>query len=512
MEILEAYDLTGSFRSTAALCGVDHHTVRRYVAARAAGLDPAASVRPPGDRRSVRRQDHRVGRALGGRVRADVVHRKLAAMGFVGSERTTRRVVAQLKSDYVRSTHRIYKPWVTEPGMWLQFDYGKGPIVGGRPPRCFARGWPGRASGWSSHWRTRRSPRGVGPRPDVAGHRGCADLSVDRQREDGDHPSCGRSGSAQSRDPRRRPLLRGRPSTPAWWPIPSPKAAPRRRCASPRPTCCLVPTTWWGIIATSPRSRRPVPRRPSGSTPGSTERPASDPSTVWRSKQACIAIPPEPYTVAFGETRTVSWSSLISFQGSALLGPPPACARRWSSCRRHGDEVVIVATGPDGAKEVARHPVAAKARSTLRDEHYPPDAAHPERRPQAANNQPRPSSSPSAKEPGVTWQRCGHRGPPARRAHGRSDRPGRAVDAGILDEALGLGRFGRSVRRRRSCLDSRRSTRTAPAHRPKTTPFSPAPSLGPPRKSEREHRRLRRGGRIGPATSSALSAPGGSRA
>lgn len=44
MEVLEAYDLTGSFRSSAQLCGVDHHTVRRYVAARDAGLDPAAAV------------------------------------------------------------------------------------------------------------------------------------------------------------------------------------------------------------------------------------------------------------------------------------------------------------------------------------------------------------------------------------------------------------------------------------------------------------------------------------
>ncbi|MDA8342194.1 MAG: IS21 family transposase, partial [Actinomycetota bacterium] len=40
MEVLEAYDLTRSFRSAALLCGVDHHTVARYVAARDAGLDP----------------------------------------------------------------------------------------------------------------------------------------------------------------------------------------------------------------------------------------------------------------------------------------------------------------------------------------------------------------------------------------------------------------------------------------------------------------------------------------
>ncbi len=49
LEILEAYDLTKSFRSAAALVGCDHHTVARYVAARAAGLDPSTG----GDRPSV---------------------------------------------------------------------------------------------------------------------------------------------------------------------------------------------------------------------------------------------------------------------------------------------------------------------------------------------------------------------------------------------------------------------------------------------------------------------------
>src|SRR4030095_1231832 len=37
MEILEAYDLTGSYRGAAELVGCDHHTVARYVALRAAG-------------------------------------------------------------------------------------------------------------------------------------------------------------------------------------------------------------------------------------------------------------------------------------------------------------------------------------------------------------------------------------------------------------------------------------------------------------------------------------------
>jgi len=44
MEILEAFDLTGSYRAAAELAGCDHHTVARYVAAREAGTltaDPA---------------------------------------------------------------------------------------------------------------------------------------------------------------------------------------------------------------------------------------------------------------------------------------------------------------------------------------------------------------------------------------------------------------------------------------------------------------------------------------
>ena len=59
------------------------------------------------------------------------MHKKLVAMGYTGSERTTRRVVAALKANYSRQNHRIYKPWITEPGMWLQYDFGAGPVIDG---------------------------------------------------------------------------------------------------------------------------------------------------------------------------------------------------------------------------------------------------------------------------------------------------------------------------------------------------------------------------------------------
>jgi transposase len=66
-----------------------------------------------------------------GWVRADVVHEKLVAMGYRGSERTTRRVVAALKKAYEHEHRRVYKPWITEPGAWLQYDFGAGPVIDG---------------------------------------------------------------------------------------------------------------------------------------------------------------------------------------------------------------------------------------------------------------------------------------------------------------------------------------------------------------------------------------------
>jgi hypothetical protein len=52
-----------------------------------------------------------------GRIRADVVHDKLIAMGFVGSARTTRRAMAEAKAGYGAGRRRMYRPWISEPGL-----------------------------------------------------------------------------------------------------------------------------------------------------------------------------------------------------------------------------------------------------------------------------------------------------------------------------------------------------------------------------------------------------------
>jgi hypothetical protein len=56
-------------------------------------------------------------------VRADVVHERLVARGFAGDERSTRRTVTELKQSWRDGHRRKYRPWVPEPGMWLQFDW-----------------------------------------------------------------------------------------------------------------------------------------------------------------------------------------------------------------------------------------------------------------------------------------------------------------------------------------------------------------------------------------------------
>ena len=131
MKILDAYDLTGSLRDAGELAGCSHHTVKRYVDRRAAGgeLDRAVARQQLIDE-YLPKVEEWVERSKG-KVRADKAHEKLLTMGYTGSERTTRRVVATLKASYRAGHVRVHRPWVTEPGMWLQYDYGDGPVVDG---------------------------------------------------------------------------------------------------------------------------------------------------------------------------------------------------------------------------------------------------------------------------------------------------------------------------------------------------------------------------------------------
>lgn len=138
MEILEGFDLTGSYRDAAELAGCSPNTVARYVAARAAGMlvGGRAAPRPSVIDEFLPKLEELVERSKG-KIRADVAYDKIVAMGFSGSERTTRRAVAQLKAAWRSGRRRVHRPWVAEPGMWAQYDFGDGPRVAGAPTILF---------------------------------------------------------------------------------------------------------------------------------------------------------------------------------------------------------------------------------------------------------------------------------------------------------------------------------------------------------------------------------------
>jgi hypothetical protein len=148
MEILAAYDLTQSYRDAAALVGCAPNTVARYVLARDAG----GLRTTPAQRNQLidafREKVEEWVDSSHGRIRADVAQRKLEAMGYSGSERTTRRAVADAKAVYRAGHRRRFRPWLPEPGLWFQWDYADGPQVEDGRRGCFAPGWRGASTAW----------------------------------------------------------------------------------------------------------------------------------------------------------------------------------------------------------------------------------------------------------------------------------------------------------------------------------------------------------------------------
>src|SRR3989441_10034457 len=139
MEILAAYDLTHSFRDAGELTGCSHHTVARYVRARDAGQLQTTPVQRNQVIDPFRNYIEGWVDDSHGYVRADVVQDKLEALGlgYAGSERTIRRAVAEAKAGYRAGHRRRFRPWLPEPGLWFQWDYGDGPQVDGRKTWLF---------------------------------------------------------------------------------------------------------------------------------------------------------------------------------------------------------------------------------------------------------------------------------------------------------------------------------------------------------------------------------------
>ena len=132
MEILEAFALTNSYRAAGELAGCSHHTVEHWVTMRDKGLLPDGQSpveRPKLVDGFMPKIEEWVERS-NGKVRGDVVFDKLVGLGFEGSDRTVRRALAVVKLNWRAGRRRVYRPWVVEPGMWAQWDWGHGPKIG----------------------------------------------------------------------------------------------------------------------------------------------------------------------------------------------------------------------------------------------------------------------------------------------------------------------------------------------------------------------------------------------
>lgn len=389
MEILEAYDLTGSLRAAAKLAGCDHKTVAHWVAQRdlAAGLVPVTErARPAMAPVFVAKIDELVERS-GGRIRADVAHGKLVAIGYEGSERTTRRWVADSKRQWRRQHGRRTRPWIPEPGLWMQWDYGDGPVVDGRRVVLFCA-W----LAWSRFrvvvplWdkslpsvvigldRAFRYFDGV---PTYA-------LTDNEKTVSVDHVAGIAVRNQQIVAAARHYGVSIQTCVPA---DPQSKGGSENTVKIAKAD--LVPTDhnlrdeyesmsevqdaceqWMSDVNTRPhRSTHEPP----------VFRLAQEHERLHR-------VPARPHTVVFGETRKVSWQSTVSV-GSAVYSVPHELVDQIVWVRAAGDELIVVsATGPDGPREVARHQLTTPGRPSIQDEHYPP---RPEgalaRRPRARN-------------------------------------------------------------------------------------------------------------------------------
>ncbi len=392
MEILEAYDLTGCAHSAAQLAGTDRKTVLRYVALREAGHDPAVPARRP------RAADEFAGKVeelvdrSSGKIRADVVHRRLTAMGYPGSERTTRRVVAEAKAAWRAGRRRAYRPWIPEPGMWLQWDWGEGPRVGGRRTQLFCC-W----LAWSRF-------RVVLPAWDQS--LGSLTSCLDR-------------------------ALRITGGVPAYLLTDNAKTVTVEHVAGipvRHPDMVALGRHYGAVVATC----RPFDPESKGGTEATVKIakadlvPAmanllADYASFGELEEACAAwrervnarihresaavpdqrlaeehahlhpLPADPYVLALGGERLVNEDQTIRF-GSVRYSTPPGYVGDRVWCRVHGSELVIVARGNCGLAEIARHALSTPGNPQILDEHYP---HHP---PGNGPRQPRPRARNAAEE------------------------------------------------------------------------------------------------------------------
>jgi hypothetical protein len=374
MNVLESYDLTGSYRDASELAGCSHHTVARYVHAREEGrLTPGAPVR----RGRVideflPKLEELVDRSRG-KIRADVAHEKLVAMGFTGSERTTRRAVAAVKAAYRVGRRRVHRPWIPEPGLWAQYDFGDGPTIGGVATIlfCFWLAW--------SRFRVivpllDKTQPSVFAAIDVALRR-CGGAPTYLLTDNEKTVTVEHIAGIPVRNPESVNFSRHYGLTIATC-VPYDPASKGGSEATVRVAKAdLVPTeanlledyaSFAALEAACLTECERVNSRPHRVT-------RRAPAQMLAEEQARLhPLPAAAYTAAFGVTRHVDEDTPMVQLDYGLYSVPHELAGQTVWVRRHGEQVVVVAVGESGPVEVARHQQTTPGSPRIDDAHFPP--------------------------------------------------------------------------------------------------------------------------------------------
>jgi transposase len=380
MNMLEAFDLTGSYRDAGELAGVSHHTVARYVAARDAGrLSARPAPRAQLIDEFLPKLEEWIERSHG-KLRADRAHEKLLGLGYTGSERTTRRAVAAVKRDYRAGRVRVHRPWVAEPGMWLQYDFGDGPVIAGVKTTLFVA-W----LAWSRF-------RVVLPIRDKSLPSVMAALDVTFRRAGG-VPTYLLTDNEKSvtlehvagmpvRNPAMLAFARHYgvsihtcvPADPASKGGSESSVKLAKADLVPKDTNLLDQYATFGQLEAACEA---FCAQVNARVHRVTRRTPAEMLTQERSR--LHPLPASPHTVAFGVTRQVPVGTpMVSYDGGQYSVPSHLLGQSvWVRVHGRGvdEQVVIVHVGPDGPVEVARHRRAAPGSPRLDEAHFPPAPA-----------------------------------------------------------------------------------------------------------------------------------------
>lgn len=371
MEIFEAYDLTGAAWSAAQLADCDAKTVARYVAVREAGGDPLAkTARPRAIDGFMEKIEEHVDRSKG-RIRADVAHRRITAMGCRGSERSARRAVAGVKEAWRAGRRRRYRPWIPEPGMRTQWDWGDGPVIGGRKAQLFAA-W----LAWSRFrvvipvrdqqtgtltWCLDQALRAAGGAPTYLLADNARTVTMDHVAGiPVRHPEMVALGryygckveTCVPYDPESKGGVEATVKIAKAGLVPSD--------ANLLPAC--------GSFAELEDACREFCARVNGRVHRETA--AVPAGRLAAEREMLHPLPAEPYALALGEERLVNDDQTIRY-GSVRYSTPPGHAGTRVWCRVAGEELVITARTAAGAAEIARHRLSVPGSPVICDEHYP---------------------------------------------------------------------------------------------------------------------------------------------